>query len=95
MILRILRVFIVHRVFFRSLLGDPVRSYPDKEYVMYNCPFQDHNDKKPSFRVHKKGYYCYGCQKRGNYWQFIKDYHAWSDEKVKKYLKKICRRVRV
>jgi DNA primase len=87
MILRILRVFIVHRVFFRSILGDPVKEYPDKDYFMYNCPFQDHEDKKPSFRVHKKGYYCYGCQKKGNYWQFLKDYNKWDDEKVWIYLR--------
>ncbi len=78
-----------HRIFFKSILGDPVREYPDKEYVMYNCPFHDHQDRKPSFRVHKRGYFCYGCQKRGNYWQFFKDYHGWDDNKVKKYLYKI------
>ena len=75
-----------HRVFFKSILGDPIREYPDKEYVMYNCPFQDHNDRKPSFRVHKKGYYCYGCQKRGNYWQFLKDCNGWDDKKIKMFL---------
>ena len=75
-----------NRDFFRSLLGDPVREYPDKEYVMYNCPFKDHKDNKPSFRVHKRGYYCYGCQKRGNYWQFLKDFHDWEDKNVRRYL---------
>lgn len=75
-----------HRVFFKSILGDPIKEYPDKEYVMYNCPFQDHNDRKPSFRVHKMGYYCYGCQKRGNYWQFLRDFNGWDDKKVRQYL---------
>ena len=75
-----------HRVFFKSILGDPVKEYPEKEYVMYHCPFPDHDDKKPSFRVHRCGYYCYGCLKKGNYWQFLKDYYRWDDEKVKKYL---------
>lgn len=78
-----------HRVFFKSILGDPVREYSDKEYVMYNCPFKDHDDKKPSFRVHKKGYYCYGCQKKGNYWQFFKDFNGWSDNKVRQYINTI------
>lgn len=78
-----------HRGFFRSILGDPVREYPDKEYVMYNCPFQDHDDRKPSFRVHKRGYYCYGCQKSGNYWQFLKDFNNWNDEKVRHYFRGI------
>ncbi|AUB59382.1 hypothetical protein BK009_01005 [Methanobacterium subterraneum] len=76
-----------HRAFFKSILGKPVREYPNKEYVMYSCPFQDHDDKKPSFRVHKKGYYCYGCQKKGNYWQFFKDYHGWNDEQVRQHFK--------
>jgi len=61
-----------HRIFFRQILGAPVREYPEKEYVMYHCPFYDHEDKKPSFRVNKNGYYCYGCGRRGNYWQFLK-----------------------
>lgn len=64
-----------NRVFFRQILGIPIREYPEKEYVMYNCPFPDHEDKKPSFKVNKKGYYCYGCGKRGNSWQFLKDYY--------------------
>jgi len=75
-----------HRVFFKSILGDPVREYPDKEYVMYNCPFKDHDDRKPSFRVHKKGYYCYGCQRRGNYWQFLGDFYDLDDMQIRKYL---------
>lgn len=82
-----------HRVFFKSILGDPVGEYPDKEYVMYNCPFNDHDDKKPSFRVHKKGYYCYGCQKKGNYWQFFKDYYGLNNVGVKKYLQKLKKEV--
>lgn len=77
-----------HRIFFKSILGEPVRKYPDKEYVMYNCPFQEHEDKKPSFRVHKKGYYCYGCQKRGNYWQFFKDYYGCEDKQVREHIQK-------
>ena len=81
-----------HRVFFKSILGVPVREYPDKEYVMYNCPFQDHDDRKPSFRVHKRGYYCYGCQKKGNYWQFLKEYNGWDDKMVKKYFQKAKRK---
>ena len=81
-----LKGFYDHRVFFKSILGDPEREYPDKEYVMYNCPFKDHDDRRPSFRVHKKGYYCYGCQKKGNYWQFLKDYNGWDDDQVKKFI---------
>ncbi|ADZ09378.1 hypothetical protein Metbo_1134 [Methanobacterium lacus] len=59
-------------ILFKQILGTPVRVYPEKEYVMYHCPFHDHEDKKPSFRVNKKGYYCYGCGRKGNYWDFLK-----------------------
>jgi hypothetical protein len=75
-----------HRIFFKPILGEPVKEYPEKEYVMYKCPFPDHDDKKPSFRVHRCGYYCYGCLKKGNYWQFLKDYYGWSDARVKNYI---------
>lgn len=74
-----------HRIFFKSILGEPVKEYPEKEYVMYHCPFQDHDDKKPSFRVHRCGYFCYGCLKKGNYWLFLKDYYGWDDDKVNIY----------
>lgn len=77
-----------HRTFFRAILGEPERSYPDKDYVMYNCPFKDHEDHNPSFRVHKTGYYCYGCHKHGNYFQFLKDYNHWTNRQVKEWLKK-------
>lgn len=64
-----------HRIFFKKILGEPESEYLDKEYVMYKCPFKDHNDDIPSFRVHKTGgYYCYGCGRKGNYKQFLKDY---------------------
>jgi hypothetical protein len=76
-----------HRIFFKTILGEPVKEYPEKEYVMYNCPFPDHDDKKPSFRAHRCGYYCYGCLKKGNYWQFLKDYYGWGDEMVRIHLR--------
>lgn len=74
-----------HREFFKKILGEPVKEYPEKEYVMYHCPFPDHDDKKPSFRVHRCGYYCYGCKKKGNYWQFLKEYYGWNDERVRQF----------
>ena len=72
--------------FSRKYLGIPEHEYPDKEYVMYRCPFPDHQDTNPSFMVHKRGYKCYGCGEKGNYWQFLKDYNSWNDQKVKEYL---------
>jgi len=76
-----------HREFFNNILGKSSKEYPNKKYVMYRCPFKDHDDTNPSFRVHKTGYNCYGCGRKGNYWQFLKDYYGWDDEQVKMYLK--------
>jgi len=76
-----------HRLLFKKLIGEPASEYPGKEYVMYRCPFKDHKDNNPSFMVHKTGYKCYGCQRQGNYWQFLKDYYGWTNEQVRKYLK--------
>lgn len=75
------------RSFFRDIIGAPQREYVN--YDMYHCPFPDHHDSNPSFLVHENGYKCYGCQRKGNYWQFLKDYNNWSDEEVKKYLKSL------
>lgn len=77
-----------HREFFKEVLGKPESEYPLKEYVMYKCPFHDHVDDKPSFRVHKTGYYCYGCERKGNYWQFLKYFNGWDDQQVKEHLMK-------
>ncbi len=55
-----------HRNFFRDLLGSPKSEHTDKEYVMYCCPFPDHEDNNPSFKVHRTNYECYGCGKKGN-----------------------------
>jgi hypothetical protein len=76
-----------HLRFFEDVLGEPEHKYPEKKYVMYHCPFKDHPDNNPSFRVYKTGYSCYGCEKSGNYWQFLKDYYGWDDNQVKHYLK--------
>jgi hypothetical protein len=81
-----------HRLFFKSILGEPIKEYSDKEYVMYHCPFQDHEDNNPSFRVYKTGYQCYGCNRKGNYFQFLKDYNKWSDKEVKIHLRDMERK---
>lgn len=78
-----------HREWFKSILGEPPYIAPNKPYVMYNCPFPDHEDNKPSFMVHITGYKCKGCGKKGNYFQFLKDYNGWTDEEVKKHLKSL------
>jgi hypothetical protein len=74
-----------NRLFFKQILGDPVKEY--EHYNMHQCPFSDHEDSKPSFMVHSKGYNCYGCNRKGNYWQFLKDYNGWDDDQVRMHLK--------
>jgi hypothetical protein len=74
-----------HREWFKQIIRGPSKEY--EHYDMYNCPFNDHEDHKPSFMVHKTGYKCKGCGRRGNYWQFLKDYYGWSDDQVKTHLK--------
>ena len=73
-----------HRVFFKQIIGKPAKEY--ENYNMYHCPFPDHEDLKPSFMVHSKGYKCLGCSKKGNYWQFLKEYCNWDNNEVKKFL---------
>ena len=74
-----------NRKFFKQVLGDPTKEY--EHYDMYHCPFQNHSDSHPSFMVYNAGYECKGCNKKGNYWQFLKDYHGWTNKQVKEYLK--------
>lgn len=76
-----------HREWFKSILGEPVYKSPNKPYVMYHCPFPDHEDNTPSFMVYPTGYKCHGCGRKGNYFQFLKDYHNWTDEQVKAHLR--------
>lgn len=75
-----------HREWFKNILGEPNYISPNKPYVMYKCPFKDHEDNKPSFMVYPTGYKCKGCGKKGNYFQFLKDYNGWTDEEVKEHL---------
>ncbi len=76
-----------HRIFFENLLGWPARRYD--YYDMYHCPFPDHEDLNPSFTVYEKIYICFGCNRKGNYWQFLKEYNDWDDNQVNTYLKKV------
>ncbi len=73
-----------NRQFFREYIGPPEREYTN--YDAYNCPFPDHQDNNPSFVVYDSGYKCYGCDRKGNYWQFLKDRRNMSDSQIRKYL---------
>lgn len=74
-----------NRMFFRDIIGPPEREYT--HYDVYHCPFPDHSDNKPSFIVYNSGYKCYGCNRRGNYWQYLKERRNMNDTEIRKYLK--------
>ena len=76
-----------NRPYFKKILGEPTKTY--EHYDMYNCPFPDHEDIKPSFMVHSKGYQCYGCDHEGDCMQFLKEYNGWDDKQVKQYLEDV------
>ena len=44
------------------------------------CPFPNHKEKTPSFSVSeaKQLYYCFGCKKSGNIFNFLEDYSGFS-----------------
>lgn len=47
-------------------------------YLVANCPFPNHADSSPSFKVKTPSgetYTCYGCQAKGDVLDFIRDYH--------------------
>lgn len=47
-------------------------------YLVANCPFPNHADSSPSFKVKTPGnetYCCFGCQAKGDVLDFIRDYH--------------------
>ena len=47
-------------------------------YMVANCPFPNHADSSPSFKVKMPAgetYTCYGCQAKGDVLDFIRDYH--------------------
>lgn len=77
------------RDFLKKILGEPQKEF--KDYIQYNCPFGDHNDSKPSFTVYKTNYICFGCNRKGNYWQFLKDFYGMSDYQIKKSLNNISK----
>jgi len=73
-----------NRMFFREIIGPPEREYT--HYDVYHCPFPDHSDNKPSFIVYNSGYKCYGCNRMGNYWQYLKERRNMNDSEIRKYL---------
>ena len=53
-----------------------------------NCPFPDHEDKKPSFQIHPSGtrWTCYGCGRSGGSIDFVKEYNRMDFLSAKNWL---------
>lgn len=54
------------RLIFKEELGPP--TYDRGDYIMYRCPFPDHDDSNPSFSVMRGLWKCFGCNRRGFSW---------------------------
>jgi DNA primase len=52
------------------------------------CPFPDHSDKSPSFSVTEDNqlFYCYGCKKGGNIYNFLQTFNGMSFPESVEYL---------
>ncbi len=57
-----------------EVIADFITLKKDGADFIASCPF--HNEKTPSFKVHRKGnfYKCFGCGKSGDSIQFLMDY---------------------
>ena len=58
-----------------SFIGEDTSLKGQGDRYMGVCPFPDHNEKTPSFSVSatKQVYHCFGCQKSGNIFTYLKD----------------------
>ncbi len=56
--------------------------------LMGRCPFPDHSDKSPSFSVTEDNqlFYCYGCKKGGNLYNFLELYNGMSFPEAVEFL---------
>ena len=44
---------------------------PANPRKLIKCPFSDHRDMTPSFRVFERGFVCFGCGRRGGLLRFV------------------------
>ncbi len=56
------------------------------------CPFPDHNEKTASFSVNpdRQLYYCFGCKRGGNAFQYLQSYNGYSFPETVEYLAKLA-----
>lgn len=61
-----------------DFIGEVTQLKPSSGGFMGRCPFPDHAEKTASFSVSetKQVYHCFGCQKSGNLFSFLRDYHG-------------------
>lgn len=82
-----------YQEFFLKYLPE-AKSLNESEYLC-RCPFNDHDDKTPSFNfnVAKGTYICRGCNKQGNIFHFWGKLHGFPDTKkdFPKILRGICK----
>ncbi len=82
----------LEQVLDRSNIVDIISQYtqlkPTGNGFMGRCPFPQHSEKTASFSVseRKQVYYCFGCQRRGNIFSFLKEYNGMSFVEAVEYL---------
>ena len=56
------------------------------------CPFPDHNEKTASFSVNpdRQLYYCFGCKRGGNAFQYLQSYNGYTFPESVEYLAKLA-----
>ena len=56
------------------------------------CPFPDHNEKTASFSVNpdRQLYYCFGCKRGGNAFQYLQTYNGYNFPESVEYLAKLA-----
>jgi DNA primase len=70
-------------------IKDVVSEYtciPDEEKPLIRCIFDDHNDSSPSFHIKGDRFICYGCGKKGDVIQLVRDKESLSFWKAIEYM---------
>ena len=73
-----------------EIIGRHTLLKPSGRSHMGLCPFPSHREKSPSFSVsqEKQLYHCFGCDKSGNLYSFLRDYYGYSFTESIEYLAK-------
>jgi len=73
---------------FELILSDPRKVYSyGRIRLEYCCPFEDHRDSTPSFKVYNdNSWYCFGCNRGGDIIKFIQEISQSSFQEAVEYL---------